>query len=66
MAKVKNIGGCVLDFSATVQFMNDDIRENLHSKLAPCSEQRFFTAYERVHKKFFKEVWELSKSNPVW
>lgn len=46
--------------------MDDDIREKLHNKLSPCSEQKFFTAYEEAHRHHFGLDWELSKSNPTW
>ena len=46
--------------------MDDDIREELHSQLAPCTEQEFFTAYEEAHEKKFRERWFLSEDNPSW
>jgi hypothetical protein len=55
-----------LDFHAAISMMDDDIREQLHRDLAPCSEQEFFTAYEKAHREKFGEDWELSKANPVW
>jgi hypothetical protein len=63
---VKNLGGKWLTFADTLEYMDDDIREHLHSELAPCGEQEFFTAYEKAHKKQFGESWELSNSNPGW
>ncbi len=55
-----------IDFDAAVNLMNDDIREKIHAKLAPCTEQEFFTAYEKAHREKFGEDWELSKPNPTW
>ena len=46
--------------------MDDDIREQVNSELAPCTDQEFFSAYEKAHEEKFNEVWELSKSNPCW
>lgn len=63
---VKNISGCEIDFDAAVALMDDELREELNSDLAPCSDQEFFTAYEAAHAKKFGEEWELSKANPVW
>ena len=63
---VINKNGKELGFNAAVQFMDDGIREKLHSEMAPCSEQEFFTAYEEAHKKKFNEDWFLSEPNPVW
>lgn len=63
---VTNKNGKELDFNATVQFMDDEIREKLHNEMAPCSKQEFFTAYEEAHKQTFSEDWFLSEPNPVW
>ena len=63
---VININGHELDFESAVQYMDDEIREDLHGELAPCTEQEFFSAYEQAHEKKYGEEWELSKGNPVW
>ena len=64
--KVINAAGREIDYEAAVQLMDDDIREELHAQLAPCTEQEFFTAYEAAHLAKYGEEWELSKDNPVW
>lgn len=63
---VVNLNGKQLDYEAAVQVMDDDLREELHGELAPCTEQEFFTAYELAHARRFGEEWELSKANPAW
>ena len=63
---VINSSGTEIDFEASVALMDDDIREELHYALAPCTDQEFFTAYEKAHIEKFGEEWELSKRNPVW
>ena len=63
---VINKSGTAIDFKAAVVLMDDDIREELHSLLSPCSDQDFFTAYEEAHEHKYYEQWELSKANPVW
>jgi hypothetical protein len=63
---VTNQSGTQIEFDDAVDFMDDHLRERLHDKLAPCSDQRFFTAYEDAHRHYFEEDWELSKSNPTW
>lgn len=63
---VVNKKGYELDFDATVNFMNDEIREKVHSEIAPCTEQEFFTAYEKAHEEVTGEEWFLSESNPCW
>lgn len=35
--------------------MDDDIREELHAKLAPCTEQVFFDEYVKAHREKFNE-----------
>lgn len=64
--KVINANGKEIDFESTVSYMDDEIREELHMKLAPCSEQEFFTEYEKAHEEKYGEEWELSNANPVW
>ena len=41
---VVNQYGNEIDYDAAVQFMEDDLREELHRKLAPCTDQEFFDA----------------------
>ena len=64
--EVTNSNGTKIDFESAIEVMDDDIREDLSLELAPCTDQEFFTAYEKAHAKKFGEEWELSKSNPVW
>ena len=64
--KVINKNGYALDYDAAVNMMDDDLLEELHAQLAPCTEQEFFTAYEAAHAEKFGEEWELSKENPCW
>ena len=66
MIAVINENGTAVDFEVAVVLMDDDIRERLHTKLCPCSEQEFFTAYEAAHAEEFGEEWELSKKNPTY
>jgi len=63
---VHNQFGVKIDFAAAVILMDDDLREDIHQKLAPCSDQRFFNAYAKAHVQKFNELWELAKSHPVW
>ncbi|MDF2649395.1 MAG: hypothetical protein K0Q73_5200 [Paenibacillus sp.] len=53
------INGKETDFEALVQLMDEEIREELHSKLAPCSEQEFAEAYMDAHREKYDEeyVW---------
>ena len=63
---VKNANGYELNFESAVMLMDDDIREQVNRELAPCTDQEFFSAYEKAHEEKFREAWELSKGNPCW
>lgn len=44
------------EFAAAVELMDDDIRESVHSDLAPCSDSEFLAEYKRRHlEKYGKE-----------
>ena len=38
-------------FPAAVELMDDDIREQIHASLAPCSDLDFMAAYMAAHEK---------------
>lgn len=48
------------EWDAIVNYMDRDIAEELHLKLAPCTNQEFFDAYCKAHEKKFDEtfVWD--------
>ena len=62
---VENSFGKKIDYEMAVLFMDDKIRESLHRKLSPCSEQEFFDAYCAAHAKKYGEAWEYNKENPI-
>lgn len=39
-----------INFEAAIEMMDDDIREAIHAKLAPCSRQAFMDAYCEAHR----------------
>ena len=57
--KVTDIYGRNIDFETAVLYMDEEIRENLHFKICPCTEQEFFNAYVRAHKEKFGEVFTI-------
>ena len=63
---VINMNGTAIDFETAVSMMDDEIRESVHAELAPCTEQEFFTSYEKAHADKYGEEWELSKANPCF
>lgn len=63
---VVNEYGVNVDYDVAVSLMDDEIREELHFQLAPCTEQEFFDAYVKAHFEKFGEEWELAKEHPVF
>ena len=63
---VTNTNKYELDFTVAIMYMDDQICESLHNVMSPCTEQEFFTAYEKAHSEAYGEEWELSKANPTW
>ncbi len=63
---VINPFGEIIPANVAVQLMDDDLREALHCKMAPCREQDFFDAYCGAHREKFGEVWELANPNPCY
>lgn len=64
--EVINKNGAEINYAAAINYMDADLREQLHSELAPCTEQEFFTAYEQAHEEKYGDEWFLSEENPVW
>ncbi len=64
--KVINMNGTEINYEAAVELMDDEICESLNFEIAPCTEQEFFTAYEKAHAEKYCEEWELSKENPCY
>lgn len=64
--KVINMNGTEINYEAAVDLMDDEICESLNFEIAPCTEQEFFTAYEKAHIEKYGEEWELSKENPCY
>ena len=63
---VINMNGTEINYEAAAELMDDEICESLNFELAPCTEQEFFTAYEKAHAEKYGEEWELSKENPCY
>ena len=63
---VINANGTAIDFETAVYMMDDELRESTHAEFSPCTEQEFFTVYEKAHAEKYGEEWELSKANPCY
>lgn len=55
MSKVVNEYGVEINYDAAVELMDDELREEIHSEMAPCSDQEFFDEYVRRHREKFGE-----------
>ena len=53
------LNGYEVDFDAVVNMMDDNIREALHNKLAPCTTQKFIDAYEVAHRAKYGKQFEI-------
>ena len=49
MSKQVTLNGKTIDFDAAVNLKDDEIREDLHNKMAPCTDQEFMDAYVEAH-----------------
>ena len=63
---VINPYGIEIDFDTAGALMDDDIREEVHAELAPCTPQAFFDRYCKRHEERYGEPWELAKPNPCY
>lgn len=63
---VKNSYGKEVDFGNAFHYMDDKLRDELHNKLAPCSEQKFFNTYKLAHENKFGKTWIADEENPAW
>lgn len=63
-AKVLNDNGVIIDFISVLEFMDDDLAEELHNDLAPCNDQAFFEAYCKAHLDKYGEEFEFNKKSP--
>lgn len=57
---VEDEDGHMIDYDAAVEMMDDDLREQLHREMAPCSNQAFYDAYVKAHAaKFNGEKFQI-------
>lgn len=62
--KIANSWGKEWDFQAVVNLMDDELREELHSEIAPCSDQKFYIEYCKRHEEKFGERFVFEEENP--
>ena len=58
---VEDEDGHMIDYAAAVELMDDDLREQLHREMAPCTNQEFYDAYVKAHAaKFNGEKFQIN------
>lgn len=50
---VEDEDGHMIYYAAAEEMMDDDLREELHMEMAPCTNQAFFNAYVKAHAERF-------------
>lgn len=55
-----------VNYSEAVECMDDSLREELHGRMSPCTEQDFFDAYRAEHEQRFDEWWDVEDRVTVW
>ena len=66
MSKVTNEYGIEVDFDLAVNLMDDELREEIHAELAPCTDQKFFDAYAARHaEKYGEDDWQPAQESPM-
>lgn len=66
MTTVTNSYGVQIDFTTAVYFMDDELREEIHNDLAPCTEQAFFDEYAKRYDIKYGEPWFMDSPNPQY
>ena len=51
------------DWETIVNYMDRDVAEEIHLKLAPCSNQEFFDAYCEAHEKNLEKLLSGTPTN---
>ena len=46
-------------YEQAVELMDDDIREELHAELSPCTDEEFLVAYIKAHREKYGEDFEI-------
>lgn len=55
MEKFQDANRNIQDYDAAVNLMDDELREEIHAELAPCTNQEFIEEYARRHKEKYGE-----------
>lgn len=58
--KPVDLGGHCYTWETIVNYMDDEIREQLHNELAPCTEEAFLEAYLEKHLEKYGKAFEIN------
>jgi hypothetical protein len=58
MKKV-NLNEEIVDFDACVMLMDDELREEIHRDLAPCTDQEFLNEYVKRHQEKYNKDFQI-------
>lgn len=47
-------------FDYAVELMDDDLREQVHAELAPCTDEEFFARYCELHEQKYGNSFEIN------
>ena len=53
------LNGRMVDMDVVVSMMDDEIREDIHNRIAPCTEQEFVDAYVVAHQAKYGEQFDI-------
>lgn len=56
----------MIDFDAAMNVADPEIVEELHGRLAPCTDQEFYDAYCEAHIDRYNDEFEPDKPNGQW
>lgn len=46
-------------YEAAVMMMDDELREEIHAELAPCTDEEFLREYEKRHQEKYGEEFQI-------
>lgn len=65
-SEVETSYGRMIDFDAAMNVADPEIVEELHGRLAPCTDQEFYDAYCEAHIDRYDDEFEPDKPNGQW
>jgi hypothetical protein len=58
---VFNESGTEVDYEKALDYMEDNLKEEICKRISPCSVQQFFSAYEEAPRKRYGKWWLSSE-----